>query len=263
MAFFQFLASVRFSSLSSFLQPLVVFSVAVAICSIVRVIYIRFIVSIPLPSSEEFEALGVELVAAKRGDQFRLRNFEAYFGAEPEVVSTIWRELFASGWLFRAGIHGPDPVHILWTLLSLKRYGVGSLLVAVAGVREKTFSSWAWFYAEGIAKLDSRVLRKRVTMRGVTTSSLKFQTTGGKDLHYRIDICNLTNEIVSFAGPFVGRNADLPVMNDYAVTAVKDDLMKWDILGSPYHHDVNKHHFAFRSVIVIREFQMERDRKSP
>jgi len=111
---------------------------------------------IELPSSWEFEALGFEMLGCKSkgSSKSKSRRFKAFFGAEPEIVAELWRELHESQWLFFAGVRGPKPAHLLWGLMFLRRYGTEETMAVLAGVSEKTFRKWAWFYATGIANLD-------------------------------------------------------------------------------------------------------------
>ena len=145
-----------FSAVSWFVLLPVPFLCLLAVIWLLKDVYIRFIMRIPFPSDDEFEALGFELLGCKKRGSFksRSRRFKAFFGAEPDVVATIWHELFQSRWLWYAGVRGPKPVHLLWALLFLRRYGTEETMSVIAGVCEKTFRKWAWFYADGIARLD-------------------------------------------------------------------------------------------------------------
>ena len=111
---------------------------------------------IEFPSSWEFEALGFELLGCKNkgSSKSKSRRFKAFFGAEPEIVAALWRELHESKWLFFAGVRGPKPVHLLWGLMFLRRYGTEETMAVLCKCSEKTFRKWAWFYAKGIANLD-------------------------------------------------------------------------------------------------------------
>ena len=151
-------------------SPLIVWTAVAAAAVLLlfwllRELYIRFIMQVPLPSAAEFEALGLDMLRCKKrgSTKSRSRRFKAFFGAEPDVVCTIWSMLHQSRWLRYAGVRGPKPVHLLWALLFLRRYGTEEIMADVAGVCEKTFRKWAWFYAEGMAKLDLIVVSRSVS----------------------------------------------------------------------------------------------------
>jgi len=112
--------------------------------------------NIPFPTAREFEELGFDLLKCKSKGSWtsRSRRYKAFFGAEPEVVANLWRQLYESKWLHFAGVRGPKPKHLLWALLFLRRYGTEETMAVLTGVSEKTFRKWAWFYATGISKLD-------------------------------------------------------------------------------------------------------------
>lgn len=105
----------------------------------------------------EFEELGMKLLNQKIKGSYktRARRFKAFYGVEPVVIAKLWVALFESRWLFFAGVRGPKPIHLLWGLLFLRRYGTEEMMAVLTGVSEKTFRKWAWFYATGIANLDS------------------------------------------------------------------------------------------------------------
>jgi hypothetical protein len=73
-----------------------------------------------------------------------------------ELVSVVWSELVNSGWLQHAG-RKPKPEHLLWCLLFLNTYNVEEINAARVETSERNFREWAWFYAEGIAILQSLI----------------------------------------------------------------------------------------------------------
>jgi len=105
---------------------------------------------------EEFEELGFDLFKCKSKGSWTSKSwwYKAFFGAELQVVSNLWRQLYESNWLYFAGARGPKPEHLLWALLFLHRYGMEETMAVFTRVSEKTFCKWAWFYATGISKLD-------------------------------------------------------------------------------------------------------------
>ena len=72
-------------------------------------------------------------------------------------MSVLWNLLGRSGWMKKLK-HRPNPAHLLWALSFLKAYKKEADHAADVKKEEKTFRKWAWFYAEGIAKLVSRVV---------------------------------------------------------------------------------------------------------
>ena len=110
-----------------------------------------------------FETIGFAMMLPKKpnpgrySNKTRLRRFKGWFGTDAKIVALTWAGLFASGWLNYA--RHPKPVHLLWALLFLQTYSTESILASQAGgVDEKTLRKWVWFYAEGIARLTSKVV---------------------------------------------------------------------------------------------------------
>jgi len=110
------------------------------------------------PSARVWEEIGCKLVGINtRGSSKAVhRRFVAHFGAAPNEVSVVWKELAKSGWLDFSGTRGAEPKHFLYALLFLKNYSVEEIHSCMAGCCEITFRKWAWFFAEGIANLDRR-----------------------------------------------------------------------------------------------------------
>ena len=81
----------------------------------------------------------------------------ATFGTLPNVCTGIWERLrIYTDYTDRNGAH---PYHVLWTLLELKQYQTAIVTArSIVGVTEKTFSKWAWHFAEGIAYLEAHVV---------------------------------------------------------------------------------------------------------
>lgn len=115
-------------------------------------------------SADDFERLGCSMAnIPRRGSaRIRLRRYKGHFGANPQVVASLWMKLAQSGWLSYAGFRGPKPQHLLWCLLWLKGYAVEEVSAAQMGTSEKTFRKWVWFYAEGIANLDSDIVSNQL-----------------------------------------------------------------------------------------------------
>lgn len=114
-----------------------------------------------LPSRHDFEAMGFEFMRrehSRAGKKTRKRRFTSWFGAEPVFVAITWRKLHESGWLDFAG-RRPNPLHLLWTLNWMKSYSTEDIGAGIAGVDEKTYREKVWFYLEGIARMDTTVVR--------------------------------------------------------------------------------------------------------
>ena len=86
-----------------------------------------------------------------------MRRFVGHYGAEPKEISITWKLLAKSGWLKKAGLT-PKPKHLLWALHFLKSYDTEESNAVWAEYSEPTFAKWAWFYSEGIAKLEKKVV---------------------------------------------------------------------------------------------------------
>jgi len=125
--------------------------------------------NIELHSAQDFERIGYRIAGIpQRGSaRIRLRRFKVHFGVNPTIAASLWERLARSGWLAFAGFRGPKPEHLLWCLLWMKGYAVEELSAATVGTTEKTFRKWAWFYAEGLARLD-RIVVSLLTV-GLTT----------------------------------------------------------------------------------------------
>ena len=105
-----------------------------------------------------FLELGISLKGKKlSSEEVNLRRFKSWFGIEWKVISVVWYLLRKSGWMESLKQH-PNPVHLLWALSFLKEYKKETDHAADVRKEEKTFRKWAWFYAEGISTLVSRVV---------------------------------------------------------------------------------------------------------
>lgn len=114
-----------------------------------------------LPGRRVFEAMGFAIMRrenSRASRKTRMRRFVSWFGAEPVFLAIVWRKLHESGWLEFAG-RRPKPVHLLWTFMWLKGYNNEEVHASQAGVDEKTFREKVWFYVEGIARLDTTIVR--------------------------------------------------------------------------------------------------------
>jgi hypothetical protein len=85
------------------------------------------------------------------------RRFISHFGLKAGLVSIVWRELAESNWLQLAG-RKAKPEHPLWCLLFLNNYSVEEVNAAFVHTSERTFREEVWFYAEGIAQLDRKLV---------------------------------------------------------------------------------------------------------
>lgn len=116
----------------------------------------------PTMSAAQFEQLGRETAKYKqsRSAKVRLRRFKSHFGVAPEVVADTWELLIESRFLIDKlpGLQAPDPVHMLWALMHLKRYETMDVLATALKIDEATLEKWAHFYLEAIAELDSGVV---------------------------------------------------------------------------------------------------------
>jgi hypothetical protein len=109
-----------------------------------------------------FLELGLSMMGSssnRSGTKRKLRRFHSFFGVSPGTVSLVWEMLCRSGWPEKGSVRAPKPIHLLWSLRLLKSYNTEESHAAEAGVDEKTFRKWSWFYLEGIAKLCNYVVR--------------------------------------------------------------------------------------------------------
>jgi hypothetical protein len=120
----------------------------------------HFAFSVPNPSGDSFEQLGLSLIDRIRHGAERTieRHFKSHFGIDPQLVSIVWQELNSSGWLHFAG-RKPNSEHLLWCLFFLKNYCVEEINASRFGACERTLREKAWLYAEGIANLDRKFVR--------------------------------------------------------------------------------------------------------
>lgn len=90
------------------------------------------------------------------------RRFSSWFGVGSCVCTVIWNALVVSGCTQFEGCSAHSK-HLLWALYFLNQYDTEAVNASVMGVDEKTFRRWAWFYLEGIAKMDKRYVRTTLT----------------------------------------------------------------------------------------------------
>lgn len=93
----------------------------------------------------------------KGGDEDR--RFRSFYGISAETVLDTW------GRLGNENLVPPNSrfLHLLWTLILFKLYGVETDLCAHAGgsygaVDPKTFRKWCWPMAEALAELEYSVV---------------------------------------------------------------------------------------------------------
>jgi hypothetical protein len=85
------------------------------------------------------------------------RRFKAEFGVPTCIAAVAWQFLVESPFL-RDNIHGikpPNPEHLLWALMLLKKYSRVESLANTVKADEKTFRKWSELYLEALAELDS------------------------------------------------------------------------------------------------------------
>ena len=115
-------------------------------------------------SSKEFKKLAVDIIKAPISSKTHYRRFRRTFGLSPRQVSILWAQLVSRGCIdFLVGPRNRKPIHLLWTLLFLKGYGIEENNAPKVGASEKTFRKWTWIYAEAIASLD-KIFVSVVTM---------------------------------------------------------------------------------------------------
>lgn len=116
----------------------------------------------PVLTPDDMEALGrkVARIRYSRSEKVRERRFKAEFGVPPYIATVAWEMLEDSSFLKdnNPGQKPPNPEHMLWALLLLKKYSRIESLANTVGADEKTFRKWSKLYLEALAELDSHLV---------------------------------------------------------------------------------------------------------
>ena len=75
------------------------------------------------------------------------RRFREFFGCSPSICSIVWEKLSATNSIPPTG----KPVHLLWTLLFLKRYTTEHVMSSMVGADEKTLRKWIWKFIAALS----------------------------------------------------------------------------------------------------------------
>ena len=99
-----------------------------------------------------FEELGLRTAKYRpsKCDKKRKERFKSHFGVAPDVVVDLW-ELLSESEFVRTnnpGLKDPDPAHLLWALMLLKKYGTMSTMADSIGVHEDTLRKWSFFISK-------------------------------------------------------------------------------------------------------------------
>lgn len=119
----------------------------------------------PQLDAADFQLLGqsVAKIRSSRSEKVTLRRFKAEFGVPPDVIADVWDLLLESKFLrdklADTSTRPPNPEHLLWSLMFLKKYSLSSDLAKSVNVDEKTYRKWCWIYIDAIANLDKEVVR--------------------------------------------------------------------------------------------------------
>ena len=87
---------------------------------------------------------------ATRSGRSASSRFKSHFGVAPDVVVDFW-ELLSESEFVRTnnpGLKDPDPAHLLWALMLLKKYGTMSTMADSIGVHEDTLRKWSFFISK-------------------------------------------------------------------------------------------------------------------
>ena len=120
--------------------------------------------------STEIQELGRVTAKYKHSgsEKVRLRRFKSHFGTPPEIAAYTWELLINSKFVRNElpGIRhcGPNPVHMLWALMLLKRYDTMEVLADHLKIDEDTLRKWSHFYLEAMAELDADVVSDYVLL---------------------------------------------------------------------------------------------------
>ncbi|KAG9414550.1 hypothetical protein AC1031_007957 [Aphanomyces cochlioides] len=169
-----------------------------------------------------------------------LRRLQALFGVSRPIVARIWM-------LAHQESESTEVKHLLWALMFMKQYSSEADHASIAGVDEKTFRKWCWFWIEKMSCLESIDWDSRfdgsnngatmfVSLDGTdfrinepsefdpTCYSHKFH---GPGLRYEIGLCIQTGRIVWAHGGVpcgtwpdlsLARSADCHAVNDGELT---------------------------------------------
>lgn len=113
-------------------------------------------------NTEFFESLGLSIIGIsrkkRRSVKIRTRRFKAWYGCKPVYCSTLWRLLMESGWLGQR--INVKPERLFYALHFLNNYDTEEVHAGCFDCDEKTFRNWCWFFVEGIASLDKKVVSR-------------------------------------------------------------------------------------------------------
>lgn len=102
-----------------------------------------------MESSASFHARGCRIIRRSPSPTVTShRRFVSFFGTSPSICEKLWVRLL------RTRPSNANPDHLLWALMLLKLYDSEHVLSSTAGVDEKTFRKWAWFYVSLISKIQ-------------------------------------------------------------------------------------------------------------
>ena len=115
---------------------------------------------------DDFEVLGrkVARIRHSNSEKVRERRFKAEFGVPTYIATVAWEMLEDSSFLRdnNPGKKPPNPEHMLWALLLLKKYDTVGSLANTVRADEQTFQKWSRLYLEALAELDSILVSHQV-----------------------------------------------------------------------------------------------------
>jgi len=113
-------------------------------------------------TTDDMDTLGrkVARIRHSRSEKVRERRFKAEFGVPIYIATVAWEMLEDSSFLRdnNPGKKPPNPEHMLWALLLLKKYSRTESLANTVGVDEKTFRKWSSLHLEALAELDRQLV---------------------------------------------------------------------------------------------------------
>ena len=93
--------------------------------------------------------------ASREATTTNMRRFTSMLGASPKVVALLWM-------IAGETTNASKLEHLLWALMFLKVYASEAVHAALAGVDEKTFRKWSWFWVKVISELDIVCLNREL-----------------------------------------------------------------------------------------------------
>ena len=128
----------------------------------------------PRHDEDYFYRLAEPIIRKKSvGESTKERRFASVFGTSATVCVSLWS-------MADCQHMSTAPEHLLWALMLLKTYATDAVLSSLAGVDEKTFREWAWYWIEEIQSLELELVRNSGWLLSLLTFRSCFRRSSGK-----------------------------------------------------------------------------------